>query len=286
MYDNYPAYDVPQKNLVQRFFAQRWSAILLEIALTIVITVAAGRAFDFFDPFDGEQAKVVPAAVEMSLAASDMALRPFTERGVAYIQERRFAAAEAMYDLAIAVAPEDAEYYGWRGYVNLQAGDYLAAQRDFSQVLAIEPADNDAHSALCWAYGESGEFDTAMRHCDEAINKAQSLPGYAVALENRCWVQVEMGDFGAAAKDCLAVLEIFPDCQQEVCALAHFNLGRIMLAEGKEALALRQFNLAFHIGSAYPNMYLEIAEVYATLGYEAAAAASYDRYRRLDVGGA
>ena len=57
MYDQYPAYDVPKNNIVQRFFAQRWSAILLEIVLTIVITVAAGQAFEFFDPFGGRHGR-------------------------------------------------------------------------------------------------------------------------------------------------------------------------------------------------------------------------------------
>lgn len=82
------------------------------------------------------------------------------------------------------------------------------------------------------------------------------------------------------------MLVIYPDCQQEFCALAHYNLGRIMKAQGKMSLALRQFNLAFHIGSSYPDMYLEIARIYDTLGYEAAAEASYQQYRRLAVGGA
>ncbi len=285
MYDNYPVYDVPQRNIIQRFFSQRWSAILIEIALTIVITVVAGSAFDFFDPFDGESAKVPPVALESMRKPTSVALEPVTQRGIAYIQIREFAAAEAMYDLAIAVAPEEAVYYGWRGYVNLQAGDYRDAQRDFRQVLELEQADYDAHTSLCWAYGESGEFAAAMRHCHEAMNTAQSLPEYAIALENRCWLQVEMGDLDAAARDCLDVIEIFPDCRQEVCALAHYNLGRIMMTQGKETLALRQFNLAFHIGSAYPDMYLEIAHVYDTLGYEAAARASYDQYRSLVVGG-
>ena len=284
MYDKYPVYDVPQRNLVQRFFAQRWSAILLEIAMTIIIAVAAGSAFEFFDPFDGETASAGPATSETRAEPVDIALEPVTQRGQMHIQLRQFAAAEAMYDLAIAVAPADEAHYGWRGYVNLQAGDFVEAERDFRQVLELAPADYQAHAALCWAYGESGEFDRALAHCHEAMQLAQSLPEYGIALENRCWVQVEMGALVAAARDCLDVLEIFPDCQQEVCALAHYNLGRIMLAQGKEAPALRQFNLAYDIGSAYPKMYLEIAEVYATLGYEAASQASYDRYRSLAVG--
>ena len=56
MYDKYPLHDVPQHNIIQRFFSQRWSAIVIEIVMTVVITVAAGHAFDFFEPFDNKQA--------------------------------------------------------------------------------------------------------------------------------------------------------------------------------------------------------------------------------------
>ena len=283
MYDQYPVYDVPQRNLVQRFFAQRWSAIVLEIVLTVVIAVAAGSAFEFFDPFSDET-EAAATVNETATKPMDVALEPVTDRARLHILRREFAAAEAMYDLAIAVAPTDADYYGWRGYINLQAGDYGDAQRDFRQVLRLAPADYEAHAALCWAHGESGEFDRALAHCNEAMGLAQSIPEFGIALENRCWVQVEMGELEAAERDCLKVLEIFPDCQQEFCALAHYNLGRIMLAKGKETLALRQLNLAYAIGSSYPDMYLEIADVYATLGFEAASNASYERYRSLAVG--
>lgn len=197
MYDNYPVYDVPQRNIVQRFFSQRWSAILLEIALTIVITVAAGQAFDFLDPFYGEAANVAPLAVETA-DPLNVALEPFTERGMAHIQSREFAAAEAMYDLAIAVAPADEAHYGWRGFVNLHAGDFPDAQRDFRQVLELSPGDYDAHTALCWAYGESKDFTSALHHCKQALIAATSLPQYTIALENRCWVLVEMGELAAA----------------------------------------------------------------------------------------
>ncbi len=54
MYDNYPEHDVPQQNIIQMFFAQRWSAIVIEMAMAIVISVAAGRAFDFFGPIDAQ----------------------------------------------------------------------------------------------------------------------------------------------------------------------------------------------------------------------------------------
>ena len=284
MYDHHPAYDVPKNNIVQRFFAQRWSAILLEIVLTIVITVAAGQAFEFFDPFDGESASVAPVAVPAPNADSDamsVALEPVKQRGEAYVADRRYIAAEALYDYALALDPDDAGNLGWRGYVNLQTADYFEAQDDFRRVLDLSPSDYDAHNALCWAYGESQDFTSALEHCGQALIAATSLPQYAIALENRCWVQMEMGAYEAAAQECLAVLQIYPGCQHEVCALAHYNLGRVMMAQEKSDQALRQFNLAFRIGSTYADMYLEIGAVYDRLGFGAAAKASFAKFDEL-----
>ena len=290
MYDDYPAFDVPQRNIVQRFFAQRWSAILSEIVLTLVITVAAGQAFDFFDPFNGADAEARSnETADMSEAAA-VALAPVTERGMAHARDREFAAAEALFDLAIAVAPGQADFHHWRGYINLHARDYEAARADFRQALDLADGDDaayDAHVSLCWAYGESADFVAAMSHCRAALETASSPTQVAIALENRCWLRVEMGEYAAAASDCWQALEIYPgDCQLEVCALAHFNLGRVLLAQGLPAQALARYNQAYQIGSAYPDMYLEIARLYATLGYEAAASSSYRAYQSLIVGGA
>ena len=284
MYDNYPAYDVPKNNIVQRFFAQRWSAILLEVVLTIVITVAAGQAFEFFDPFDGESANAAPVAApapDSDADAMSVALEPVKQRGLEYVNERRYIAAEAVYDFALSLDPDDAGAHSWRGYINLQAGDYLDAQDDFRRVLELRALDYDAHNALCWAYGESKHFTSALEHCGAALIAATSLPQYAIALENRCWMHAEMGEYEAAAQECLAVLRIYPGCQQEVCALAHYNLGRVMLAQGKAEGALRQFNQAFRIGADYADMYLEIGEVYDKLGFDAAAKASFAKYDEL-----
>ena len=246
MYDKYPIHDVPNNNLVQRFFSQRFSAILLEIVMTVVITVAAGAAFDIFDPLD--RSPTAAAVIGRSEAAAldgerSQTLLPLDfikGRGAELVGAGRYAAAEAVFAWAIALAPEDVESYAWRGYVSMRAGEYLKAQVDYGTVLELEPADFDAHNALCWSYGEGEEFERALAHCERALNVAGSLSAYANALENRCWVRVEMGAYEAAARDCVGVLEIAPDCG-EVCALAHYNLGRVRLSQGRQALAAQHF---------------------------------------------
>lgn len=286
MYDQYPVHDVPQNNLIQRFFAQRWSAIALEIVMTIVITIAAGAAFDFFDPLDGAEKPSADAAysargtVEIEELTTRDPLRFIKETGAAYIRERRFAAGEAIFEWAIALAPEDVESYAWRGYANMQSGDYVQAQADYGKVLEVMPADFAGHSALCWAFGETEQYDRANAHCQQALRHAGNRTNYAIALENWCWLQVEMGNYAEAAKTCRFSLEYAPE-HEETRALANYNLGRVLIAQGRTRDALPHFQEALRIGSSYLKMYLEIGRIYDTLGNHSAAQASYVKYREL-----
>ena len=286
MYDEYPLYDVPQQNIIQRFFTQRWSAILIEIVMTIVITVAAGAAFDFFDPFDGAGASSVATEVSEGTALDGDGARArspidfIKRRGAEYLRDGRLAAAEAMVDWAIALRPDDQESYAWRAYIRMQRSDYFGAQADYRRLLNVEQNAFDAHNALCWAYGETRDYADALAHCERALALAVSPGEFASALENRCWLRVEMGDYAAASRDCRLALEQFSG-GGEVEALAHYNLGRVMVAQGQTPAALAHFDQALRIGSSYSKMYLEISRIYDTLGYGSAAQATYAQYRQL-----
>ena len=98
MYDKYPEHDVPQQNIVQMFFSQRWSAILIEMALVIVISTAAGRAFDFFDPIDVKTETPPPATDGISLESIEA-------YGLDYIRQGKYVEAKAVHDLIVMAAP-------------------------------------------------------------------------------------------------------------------------------------------------------------------------------------
>ncbi len=277
MYDNYPQHHVPRSNIIQRFFAQPAGAIALEIVMTLVIMLAADSAFDLFDPFEDPAAASADSAQIMPMPHD-----PLREASMTYLAERRFLAAEAVADVAAASAPYDPANFALRGLVNLYSGDYAGAQNDFTTVLDLAPHDFHGHNALCWTEGELGAFTSALRHCEAALLAALSPVQRASALENRCWLSVEMGDIAAAARDCQAVLNLLKDCHSEICALAHYNLGRVAVARGQQQVALRHFNLAAQTGSAYAKMYLDISRFYATLGYEVAAESSLTLYHQLN----
>jgi len=115
VYDSYPQHDVPQNNVIQRFFTQRWSAIVIEILMTIVITVAAGRAFDIFGPFDRPEDSATSFQVEEALPPELMrpgdgiALGAVERKAREYIENGQHAEAVAMVDLLSLAKPEGAD---------------------------------------------------------------------------------------------------------------------------------------------------------------------------------
>lgn len=103
MYDKYPEHDVPQQNIVQMFFSQRWSAILIEMALVIVVSTAAGRAFDFFDPID-----VKTETPPEQTAIDGISLESIEAYGLDYIRQGKYVEAKAVYDLMVMATPQPA----------------------------------------------------------------------------------------------------------------------------------------------------------------------------------
>ena len=288
MYDKYPEYDVPEQNIIQKFFTQHWSAIIIEIAMTLVITVAAGRALDPFgteveSPVE-QQTPIVSVINQSAVPVNHdgISVDVIKQYGIDYIRNQQYPEAAGIYDLAVVADPNDVSNYAWRGYANINAGDYMDAQEDYNTVVATDPTSFDGHNSLCWAYGELGQFDKSLDHCNQAIELAVSPIDHVISYENRCWVYVEMGNYEEAYSDCMEVFQIQKtNCSYESCALAYYNLGRILLAQNEDVLAISQFNRAYHYGSQYDVMYFDIAQVYDEYGYHDAALASYERYIQL-----
>ena len=141
MYDKYPEHDVPQQNIVQMFFSQRWSAILIEMALVIVISTAAGRAFDFFDPID------VKTETEQT-AADGISLESIEAYGLNYIRQEKYVEAKAVYDLIVMAAPRHSR----------KLCQYVFDRAKIYDKLGYAPAtlaNNEQFIEICWQNANS-----------------------------------------------------------------------------------------------------------------------------------
>jgi len=246
--------------------------------------VAAGRALDPFgtNTEEPQEQAIVEPVMQAPQADSDgISVEVIQEYGIDYIRNQQYPEAIGMYDLAVYADPQDVNNYAWRGYANINSGEYVEAHADYATVIEMEANSFDGHNSLCWAYGELSQFEDALNHCNTAITLASSPVETVIAYENRCWVNVEMGDYENAYRDCMKVFEVQPECTYESCALAHYNLGRILLAQGEQVTAVEHFNRAFLYGAQYAQMYMDMAQVYDDLGYTAAAIASYEKHIEL-----
>lgn len=142
MYDKYPEHDVPQQNIVQMFFSQRWSAILIEMALVIVISTAAGRAFDFFDPID------VKTETEQ-IAIDGISLEAIEAYGLDYIRQGKYIEAKAVYDLIIMAAPQQ---------TRRKLCQYVFDRAKIYDKMGYAPAamaNNEQFIEICWQNANS-----------------------------------------------------------------------------------------------------------------------------------
>ena len=142
MYDKYPEHDVPQQNIVQMFFSQRWSAILIEMALVIVISTAAGRAFDFFDPID------VKTETEQ-IAIDGISLESIEAYGLDYIRQGKYVEAKAVYDLIMMAAPQQ---------TRRKLCQYVFDRAKIYDKMGYAPAamaNNEQFIEICWQNANS-----------------------------------------------------------------------------------------------------------------------------------
>ncbi len=131
-----------------------------------------------------------------------------------------------------------------RGYQFHLLGDYRSAVEQFRESIAIHPTA-EAHTYLGWSLSHLGKFDEAIAECRNAIrldpefgNPYNDIGVYLIGLGKKNeavpWLQKAI----KAKRYC---------CYQ----FPHFNLGRVLLEQGKLALAKRSFERSLDYDPAY-----------------------------------
>ena len=98
-----------------------------------------------------------------------------------------------------------------RGFQEFLAGDYKAAILTFDRIIQENPNHAVALMNRCGAFtqlaeatADSSYYEKAWKDCNKAI---QIDPSLAIAYYNRCSIQLNLGDFSEAEKDCNRAIE-------------------------------------------------------------------------------
>lgn len=123
-----------------------------------------------------------------------------------------FSSALKLWDDAVrkntdASAPFVERGYHNRGLAYLQAKRYPEALRDFNRALEIEPRDADALLGRGTLFARTGSFDRALADLGRAI---EIDPGYAEAYAKRCFAKMLLDQPRDALPDCEKAVALDP----------------------------------------------------------------------------
>ena len=146
-------------------------------------------------------------------------------RGYGYLIDRRFALAQADFEVALKMAPDDAENRAGLGQSFNGLHEYEKAVIQFTRAVKLEPMVAAYHVGLCWTQAGTGRhLDHALAECNRGLKLA---PGTAGPFSSRGLVYMRMGRYRDAVADYNASLAI-RDAQPSARfgrGLAHLRLG-------------------------------------------------------------
>jgi tetratricopeptide (TPR) repeat protein len=168
-------------------------------------------------------------------------VRPIDSLGALYAKQRRFGEAVAYLQRAILLDPGDAESHLNLGAVYAETGSMNGAEKQFRIAVSIAPLNFAAHNVLGKLYFDSGRLDDAEKQFHKSLDCEPNL----AALDYLGYVYQKRGDSAHAEKAFRAALAL-----NSTDSHAHFNLGLIYAASGRNAQAIAELQSAL---AADPN---------------------------------
>lgn len=163
--------------------------------------------------------------------------------GLIAYQVKKYDAAIACIDKAIALNPSAAVYHLNIGNAFKAQGDLKAALKCYEKAISLKPSYPDAHYNCGIILHDLGKLDGAVLNYKKAIGFNRN---HAQAYNNLGNVLMEQGDLDAALFNYSAAVRLKPDY-----AFAHNNLGNILKKQGKRDQALHHYKEALRYNPCY-----------------------------------
>ena len=192
---------------------------------------------------------------------------------------RRFDAALAGYDRALALAPRLPVAHFNRALALQSAGRHAEAVAGYDALLALEAASADGWNNRGGALAALGRFDEALASFDRAL---ALRPGFAQAVANRAAALQEAARAGrAVADDALAAADRAVAAAPRL-AEARINRGTALRDAGRVDEALADYDAAIALAPGLAAAHGNRGMALAALGRHDEAIASFDRAVALD----
>ena len=238
-------------------------AVLASYAVIEIVRAASGR---------GKSRRLVEAAIALPLLGLAFFARPvplatqarlhgdYTNFGTLYARRGDYVNAKAMYERATALAPD----YGpaWQGLASVSertgdaAGALRAAQRARASGADVPMAPSTsalADSGLAAAERfQAGDYAGALERFESLERAARAAGDTSLAsglLNNVGLCRLRLGDLAGATRAFEQVIAERPRAVK-----SHYNLGRVLAAQGRRAEAIAAYERALAIDPAAPGV--------------------------------
>ena len=206
-----------------------------------------------------------------TLAAQAKVFGDYTNSGTLYARKGDLARARAMYEKAIALAPDYAP--AWQGLASVlgRSGDAAGAARaagrarDLGATIAVPPPATTAAIAdsglAAAARFQAGDIAGALVRFERLEQAARAAGDTALAtglLNNVGLCRFRLGDLAGAARAFERLLAERPGAVK-----AHYNLGRVRVAQGRPREAETEFETALRLDPNAPGVREELAALRA-----------------------
>jgi len=195
-----------------------------------------------------------------------------------YHEQEKPLQAFAEYVAALLIDPTEPNAYMGIGQLHLDAGRYADAVTALQRLVSLQPAFNEAHYALGTALLRAGRTDDGNRELAEyarvqAQVAEQRRRTLAVdVLKQEAAVRTSEGAFDRAEGVWKQIIELEP-----AVASHHASLGALLVRENRLDAALASFERAAALGGG-PDVYRQLASIYARLGRERESVAAREKY--------
>ncbi len=244
------------------------AARVADVGVAAVLVVLAGLTWRHAQAFADERTLCLD-----TLARNPDAWLAMNNLGVALANEGRPAEAVALYERALALAPEYAEAHNNLGVALVALGRTDEAIAHYREAVRIWPRFPRAYGNLGAALAMVGRTDEGIDRLEEAIRQD---PDYAEAHRNLGAALAARGDHAGALRQRREAVRARPDS-----ATARNDLGVALAAAGQPAEAAAELREALRLKPDYAEAHNNLALALAALGDAAGGEREYREALRL-----
>lgn len=151
-----------------------------------------------------------------------------------YMQDQKYAQAEASFSRALQVVPDDPELLYGRGLAYAEAGQTDQAVADFRRLLQLKPDDVDASNALGYTLADANRD---LPEAEKLIQTARAAkPDDPAIADSWGWLQYRLGHLDQAEQSLRSAWQTRKDADVGI------HLGEVLWKQGRQEDARRVFD--------------------------------------------